>query len=59
MGLHCPKSFEKLPKPKGAEMPYVEGVWYLLLTGDIPNQEEVEEVIEEFQKRRILPQGGL
>jgi citrate synthase len=54
-GYTLPEIFEKLPKPKGAEMPYVEGVWYLLLTGDIPNQEQVDEVIEEFQKRRILP----
>jgi citrate synthase len=54
-GLTLSEVIEKLPKPKGAEMPYVEGVWYLLLTGEVPTQEEVEEVIEEFQKRRILP----
>ena len=56
-GYTLPEIFEKLPKPKGAEMPYVEGVWYLLLTGDVPNQEQVDEVIEEFQKRRILPRA--
>lgn len=50
-----PEVFEKLPKPKGAEMPYVEGLYYLLLTGDIPNNEEVGEMIDEFNKRRILP----
>ncbi len=54
-GYTLPEIFEKLPKPKGAEMPYVEGVWYLLLTGDLPGEEEVQEVIDEFQKRRILP----
>ncbi|MDK2908798.1 MAG: citrate synthase [Bacteroidales bacterium] len=47
--------FEKLPKPKGAEMPYVEGLFYLLLTGDIPTESEVSEVVDEFNKRRILP----
>ncbi len=56
-GYTLPEIFEKLPKPKGAEMPYVEGVWYLLLTGDMPNDEQVAEVIEEFQKRRILPRA--
>jgi citrate synthase len=47
--------FDKLPKPKGAEMPYVEGLLYLLLTGDIPNEEEIQDVLDEFKKRRILP----
>lgn len=54
-GYTLPEVFEKLPKPKGAEMPYVEGLFYLLLTGDIPNEEEVADVVDEFNKRRILP----
>jgi citrate synthase len=54
-GYTLSEIFEKLPKPKGSEMPYVEGVFYLLLTGDIPNEEEVAEVVDEFSKRRILP----
>ena len=47
--------FEKLPKPQGAEMPYVEGLFYLLLTGDIPTESEIADVVDEFSKRRILP----
>jgi len=47
--------FEKLPKPKGSEMPYVEGLYYLLLTGDVPNNEQLAEIVDEFNKRRILP----
>src|SRR4030043_1285528 len=54
-GYTLPEVFEKLPKPKGAEVPYVEGLVYLLLTGDIPTEEQVDEVIDEFRKRRILP----
>ena len=54
-GYTLPEVFKKLPKPKNAEMPYVEGLFYLLLTGDIPSQEEVGEVADEFSKRRILP----
>lgn len=50
-----PELFKKLPKPKNAEIPYVEGVFYLLLTGDIPTQENVNEVLDEFKKRRVLP----
>ena len=41
---------EKLPKPKGAEMPYVEGLFFLLLTGEVPNQKEVEELKKKFSK---------
>lgn len=54
-GYTLQEVFEKLPKPKGAEMPYVEGLFYLLLTGDIPTESEVSEVLDEFNKRRILP----
>ena len=54
-GYTLPEVFEKLPKPKGAEMPYVEGLFYLLLTGDVPSESEVADVVDEFNKRRILP----
>lgn len=47
--------FELLPKPKGAEMPYVEGLMHLLLTGEIPTEHEVLDLADEFSKRRILP----
>ncbi|MCB8999251.1 MAG: citrate (Si)-synthase [Bacteroidales bacterium] len=47
--------FEMLPKPKGAEMPFVEGLYYLLLTGEVPNAKQLEEMVDEFSKRRILP----
>ena len=54
-GYTLPEVFERLPKPEGAEGPYVEGLFYLLLTGDIPTDAEVDEVISEFRERRILP----
>jgi citrate synthase len=54
-GYTLEQVFEKLPKPKGSEMPYVEGLYYLLLTGDIPNTAELAEIVDEFNKRRILP----
>jgi citrate synthase len=53
-GYTLQEVFDKLPKPKGAEMPYVEGALYLLLTGDIPTEAEVQDVIDEFRTRRIL-----
>jgi citrate synthase len=54
-GYTLPEVFEGLPKPEGAESPYVEGLFYLLLTGDMPTEEEVGEVIDEFRERRVLP----
>jgi citrate synthase len=54
-GFTLPELFEKLPRPKGSEMPYVEGAFYLLLTGEIPGDNEVAEVADEINKRRILP----
>ena len=54
-GYTLPEVFEKLPKAIGAEMPYVEGLFYLLLTGDIPTESQVAEVINDFSNRRILP----
>ena len=46
-----PELFKKLPRPKGAEVPYVEGVIYLLLTGDLPDENNINEVLDEFKKR--------
>ena len=55
-GYTIPEALEKLPKVPGGEMPYVEGFFYLLLTGEIPNEEEVAAVAEEFNKRKKVPQ---
>jgi len=55
-GYTIPETLEKLPVPKGQEMPLVEGFIYLLLTGDIPTEEQVAEVAEEFKGRSKVPQ---
>lgn len=54
-GMTLPEVLKILPKPKGKKYPYVEGLWYFLLTGDIPTQEEAEEVVDDFKKRRKVP----
>ncbi|MFK5982795.1 MAG: citrate (Si)-synthase [Flavobacteriaceae bacterium] len=54
-GYTLPEVLEKLPKPKGAEMPYVEGLYHLLLTGEIPTDKEVEDLILDFNNRRAVP----
>ncbi len=54
-GYTIPETLEALPKVPGSEMPYVEGFFYLLLTGDIPSDEDVKDVAEEFNKRQHVP----
>ena len=54
-GYTLPEVLEKLPKPEGAEMPCVEGLYHLLLTGEIPSIEEVDELMIDFNNRRMIP----
>ncbi len=54
-GLTIPETLEALPKVPGAEMPYVEGHMWLLLTGDVPTENEVKELAKELQKRGKVP----
>ncbi len=54
-GLTIPEVLEKLPKVPGAEMPYVEGFYYFLLTGDLPTENEVNAIHEEFNNRKQVP----
>jgi len=55
-GFTIPEAMEALPKVPGGEMPYVEGFFYLLLTGDVPSEEDVKDVAEEFNKRQHVPE---
>ena len=54
-GYTLPEVLNKLPKPKGAEMPYVEGLYWLLLTGEIPTKDEVKSLMIDFQNRSVIP----
>lgn len=54
-GFTIPETLKALPKVPGGEMPYVEGFVHLLLTGDVPTEEEALEISEEFKKRHKTP----
>jgi citrate synthase len=54
-GRTIPETLEALPKVKDGEMPYVEGFLFYLLTGDIPTEEETQEMVAEFKKRSKAP----
>ena len=54
-GFNIPELREKLPKAPGGEEPLPEGIFYLLLTGELPSEDDVKEITEEWRKRSTLP----
>lgn len=54
-GYTIPELSEKLPKAPGGEEPLPEGIFYLLLMGELPSEEDVKEITSEWQKRSKLP----
>ncbi|MFQ6069278.1 MAG: citrate (Si)-synthase, eukaryotic [Candidatus Aminicenantales bacterium] len=54
-GYNIPQLREKLPKAPGGEEPLPEGIFYLLLTGELPSEEDVKEITQEWRKRSPLP----
>ncbi len=54
-GYTIPEVLEKLPKPEGAEMPYVGGLYYLLMVGEFPTKEEALAVEAAWGKRSAVP----
>src|SRR4030067_11477 len=48
-GLIIPEVLEQLPKPPGAKIPYVGGLYYLLLIGKVPSVEQALEVENEWK----------
>ncbi|XOB64879.1 citrate (Si)-synthase [Deferribacteres bacterium DY0037] len=55
-GMTIPETFAALPKVPGSDYPYVEGFWYLLLTGDVPTVEQTQEVVDMWKKYAQVPQ---
>jgi citrate synthase len=54
-GYSIPEVREKLPKVKGGEEPLPEGIFWLLLTGELPTKKEVKELTREWQSRSEVP----
>lgn len=54
-GMPIPEVLNKLPKPRGAKIPYVGGLYYLLMTGEIPSRVQAEEVEHEWASRAVIP----
>jgi citrate synthase len=54
-GKTIPETFAALPKVPGSDYPYVEGFWWFLLTGEIPTDQQTQEVVKDFKARREVP----
>lgn len=55
-GYTIPELLQLLPKRPGDEMPFLGGLYYLLLVGRIPTFEEGMEIEEEWKKRQRVPE---
>ena len=54
-GMSIPEVLKKLPKPRGAKIPYVGGLYYLLMIGDVPTREQALLVEADWAKRAEVP----
>jgi len=54
-GLSIPEVLDKLPKPRGAKIPYVGALYYLLLVGEVPTRQQALEVEAEWAARANVP----
>jgi citrate synthase len=54
-GLSIPEVLARLPRPHGVKMPYVGGLYYLLMIGEIPTRAQAEEVEREWAGRAGVP----
>jgi citrate synthase len=54
-GFSIPELREKLPKAKGSNEPLPEGLFYLLLMGEIPSEEDVKNITIDWQRRSNVP----
>lgn len=54
-GYSIPECQKLLPKAKGGKEPLPEGLFWLLVTGDIPNEAQVKAISKEWANRAGLP----
>ena len=54
-GYSIPECQDKLPRAEGSVQPLPEGLFWLLMTGDIPTDEQVKGISKEWASRAELP----
>ncbi len=55
-GYNIPELQQQLPRALGGEQPLPEGVFHLLLTGEIPTSQDVDEITRAFRSVEALPE---
>lgn len=55
-GYTIPQCQELLPKAEGGEEPLPEGIFWLLMTGEIPTKQQVDNLSKEWAANADLPQ---
>lgn len=55
-GLSIPECQQVLPKAEGGAEPLPEGLFWLLLTGDVPTKAQAASLSKEWAERAALPQ---
>ncbi len=54
-GYSIPEIQEKLPKVPGGSEPLPEGLFYLMLLGELPEEKDVQELTANWQRRSHVP----
>ncbi len=54
-GYTIPELQQKLPKYKGGSEPMPEGLFYLMLVGELPSEEDVQHLTSVWQRRSHVP----
>lgn len=54
-GYSIPELQEKLPKAEGGSEPLPEGLFYLMLVGELPTEEDVNHLTSVWQRRSHVP----
>ena len=54
-GYSIPELHEKLPRAEGSTEPLPEGIFYLMLTGELPTKEITTHLSTVFAKRSVVP----
>src|SRR5437870_2184174 len=54
-GYSIPELQQKLPKAKGGNEPLPEGLFYLMLIGELPTEEDASHITSVWQRRSHVP----
>ena len=54
-GYSIPELKEKLPRAEGGSEPLPEGLFYLMLVGDLPSDEDAQQITNTWQRRSHVP----